>query len=272
MRRRPWLRTAALIGLGLLAVAAIGIWRGFETGWIIYTGGTGPFDLCGGRVQRTFDSFWAQIERRRLDEREDYTIYADHGDDRKQVGLKRCSARADGDLQCEVHSADDIEGLREGDSYRLARSSVSDWTYIRGSKFHRGCDPTRTFMRSLHNACVRSAREDFSEFQWAATRDEMDPTDHWVDVQLEPLNEEDYLEPPMEARLNRCARLRDGAFACRVDSAPPEARIENDARLTVDVHRVMNWSYKVGDRFGHACDGAEPERPLRLTISETPRE
>ena len=269
MRWRPWLRLTAQIGLGVFAVATVAIWWGFETGWIINTRATGSFDLCGGRVQRTFDRFWTQIEQRQLDEREAYTIYARHGTDvsRKPVALKQCRSLADGDLQCEVHEADEIDGLRPGDRYRLARVSVEDWSYRRGVKFHRGCDPTRSMMGSFHNPCVRAARDNFSEFQWAATRDEMSPTDHWVDVQLETPEDVDLLDRPMEARLNRCERLKDGAFACRVDSAPPEAGLENDSRFVVQEHLVEDWSYRLGDQVGFACDGVEAERPLQSTIN-----
>lgn len=271
MRWRAWARRAAKIGLALFAVAAIGLWYGFESGWVVYSSAAKTYDLCGGRVLRTFDSFWTEIERRQLDERESYTVYARQGaaEDRKRVALKRCSSRADGDLQCLVHEADEAEGLRQGDSYRVARHAIDNWAYSRGSKIHWGCDPSAGYLQSRLSPCVRAAQESFAEFQWAATRDEMVPTDHWVDVQLEPRDQANGMARPMEARLNHCERLADGSFACRVDSAPPEAGIANGARLVVEQERVQKWSYRLGDRFGMGCDAAARDQQVRLPLLST---
>ena len=182
------------------------------------------------------------------------------------MALRHCSRQADGDLQCRVQKADGIEGLRQGDSYRVARHAIDNWAYARGFKIHWGCDPSRGYLQSVLNPCVRAAQESFAEFQWAATRDEMKPTDHWVDLQLEPRNPANGMAPPMEARLNRCERLADGAFACRVDSAPPEAGIANGARLVVEQDRVQKWSYRLGDRFAMGCDAAARDQQGRLPL------
>ena len=271
MRLPAWWKRAAQVGLGVFVVAALGLWQAFESGWIVHESAVGRVDLCGGRVQRTFDSFWERVSQQPLDSREAYTIYADHGEglgkDRKTVALKHCRDLSDGDLDCRVHEADEVDDVAEGESYRLRRASIANWSYLRGTKSHMGCEILRKMMPALHNPCETASRKNFSEFQWAATRDAMDPLDHWVDVRLAPLAGEEPWADPMEARLNRCERLGDGSFACRIDSAPPEAGLENDAHYVVEDHQVLAWRYQLGERSVGSCDGVEPDVRWRLPLA-----
>jgi hypothetical protein len=262
----------------LLLVAAFGLFVYWNNNTSIRWYGGGLADFCDDRVARTFDRFWRSVDARQLDERERYTISARHGGPRSmvRVALTNCQAEAGAvsppkQLTCIVQRTIGEANLVKGDPYRLDVSDVINWTYHRGFKSHHGCDLSKrlSFTRGSRS-CDQTARRTFPDFAWAIATKNVGPLDHWIDIRL-PNDADPYrLGEQLEVRLNRCRRKEDFTLVCRVDSAPPEVGYKNDSERVVTADETVNWSYKLGERRIHSCDGVDlsAERKLHNKLRE----
>lgn len=241
-------------------VLAAWTWRAFQSGYIIAPWSSGKPVLCRGRVQKAFPTFWRNIGARQLLSGESYFINAQQRHDNQLINLSlhSCKASTEDRLICKTERAVSEIRLTQGAEIEITTSEITNWTYARHHKYHRGCTLLRSYaMRH----CESAARTKFfSEFVRNAVRRDPKAFKHTLDVRL---NDNDLFggTQPLEARLVRCRSQASAAIVCEIDSAPPETGLNPGDRYEVDVRNVVSWRYRIGQQQFSSCDGA---RDLRI--------
>ena len=241
------------------AAGAVWTWRAFEIGYIIAPWNKPKPVFCDGRVAKEFPKFWANIASRKLLPAEGYSISVSLAPDHEKlsVALRNCKPGPGKHLTCKIDKDVPKSALKKGQDYRLDPADVVNWTYHRNFKFYHGCNILKLFTTNLAAyRCERAARQKFVDFAYAVETRNVDPQEHWVDIELQPVRSGRDWER-LEARLHRCQRRGDGKFACKVESAPPETGIAIDDWRVVEAEQVLGWMYTIDKRRIKPCDGED---------------